>query len=86
MKNCIKKCFRDFFTEPDGVTLCPVRMLAICGFTWALCMSGWSVLALKVPFVIVEFGTAYGVMLAALGVALGMKTDAKEKVNVVATN
>ena len=82
----IKKWLFDIFSEPDNSTICPIRLLAIGGFVWALWMSGFSVLILKTPFVIVEFGTAYGVMLAALGIALGMKTDSKENKDVVLAN
>lgn len=71
----VKKWIKDFFSEPDGETICPLRVLGICGFTWALCMSGWSVLVMKAAFDIVAFGTAYAAMLAALGVGLGLKTD-----------
>jgi len=86
MKNFIKKVFKDSFTEPDGETICPVRILGVAGFAWALCMSGWSVLQLKAPFLMVDFGTSYGLMLAALGVAMGMKTDAKGTKNAIVAN
>jgi hypothetical protein len=83
MKHKLAQWFKDCFTEPDGITICPVRILAILGFLWALGMNGWSVLVLKVPFEIMAFGTSYGLMLAALGIALGAKTDAKGGANVV---
>ena len=86
MKEFIKKVFKDAFTEPDNNTICPVRILGIAGFAWALCMSGWSVLALKVPFLMVDFGTSYGLMLAALGVAMGLKTDSKGTKNAIVAN
>jgi hypothetical protein len=81
----LKKWVGDAFTEPNTDIVCPVRVLAICGFIWALWMNGWSVLMLKVPFDIMAFGGAYGVMLASLGVALGFKTDSKGTPNVVTT-
>lgn len=74
--NKLKKWINDTLTEPDGTTICPVRVLAILGFVYALCMNGWTVIVLKAAFDITAFGASYGVMLAALGVALGMKTDA----------
>jgi len=86
MKDFIKKLFKDACTEPDNNTICPVRILGITGFTWALCMSGWSVLALKTPFLMVEFGSSYGLMLAALGVAMGLKTDSKGAKNAIVAN
>lgn len=77
--NKLKQWVFDIFSEPDGETICPIRVLAILGFVYALCMSGWSVVVLKTVFDITAFGTSYGVMLAALGLALGFKTDtAKE--------
>ena len=79
----LKKWIFDLFSEPDNSTICPVRILAILGFVWALCMNGWSVLVLKAVFDITAFGTSYGVMLAAIGIALGMKTDSKETKDVV---
>lgn len=79
--NKISKWTKDIFTEPNNNTICPVRILAILGFIWALGMNGWTVLVLKAAFDITAFGTSYGVMLAALGVALGMKTDSKEVTN-----
>lgn len=79
MMNQLKKWIKDTCTEPNGETICPVRILAIAGFVWALSMSGWSVFALKAVFDITAFGTAYGIMLGALGVALGFKTDTKDK-------
>jgi hypothetical protein len=85
MMTKIKKWLNDAFTEPNTDTICPVRVLAIMGFCWALWMNGFSVLMLKVPFDIMAFGTSYGLMLAALGIALGAKTDAKAEVKVVAS-
>lgn len=79
----LKKWVLDLFTEPDNSTICPVRILSILGFIWALAMNGWSVLVLKAVFDITAFGTSYGVMLAALGLALGMKTDSKENKNAI---
>jgi len=76
--NIIKKFVKDFFTEPDNQTICPVRVLAILGFAWALSMNGWSVIVLKTAFDIVGFGTAYASMVAALGIALGLKSDSKK--------
>ncbi|MGZ8888067.1 MAG: hypothetical protein ACXW1D_00760 [Halobacteriota archaeon] len=77
--NKLKKWVSDIVTEPDGKTVCPIRCLAILGFLWALCMNGWSVIALKAVFDITAFGGSYAVMLAALGVALGMKTDSTKE-------
>ena len=71
----LKKFFKDFFTESNNHTICPVRVLAILGFMWALAMNGWSVIALKTAFDIVGFGTSYAAMIAALGLALGIKKD-----------
>lgn len=85
MIKIIKKFFKDFFTEPDGVTICPVRVLAILGFAWALVMNGWSVIVLKAVFDIVGFGTSYAAMIAALGLALGLKTDSERSKNNVVT-
>lgn len=78
----LKKWISDAFTEPGNDIVCPVRVLAILGFLWALGMNGWSVLVLKVPFDVMAFGTSYGLMLAALGIALGAKSDSKGTHNV----
>ncbi len=75
----LKKWVHDICTEPDNNTICPVRILGIGGFIWALVASGWSVIALGTPIDMMAFGGCYSAMLAALGLALGMKTDSSSK-------
>lgn len=78
----MNKVINDIMTEPNGHTICPVRVLACAGFIFALVMCGHSVVVLKVAFDIAAFGQAYGVMLGALGVALGLKSYGKGDANV----
>ena len=77
MKN-FYKWIKDAFSEPDCETVCIVRVLATAGFIFALVACGWNVFLMKAAFDVTAFGTAYGVMLASLGVALGIKTDTKK--------
>jgi hypothetical protein len=80
MKTFLKKLCKDFFSEPDGVTYCPIRILAFLGFMSGMAMSAYSVFMLKAVFDMVAYGTSYGLMLGALGIALGLKTDATKGV------
>lgn len=75
------KWFKDTMTEPDGETICPVRILALVGFLYALFVHGWSIFVLHAVFDLTSFGIAYGTMIATLGAALGLKTDSKGKPN-----
>lgn len=76
--NKLKQWVHDVFTEPNNNTICPVRLLAFGGFLYALFVHGWSIFVMGAAFDLMAFGGAYGVMLATLGVALGVKTDSKE--------
>jgi hypothetical protein len=79
----LKKWINDIFTEPDGKTMCPVRLLAIGGFLYALITHGWTIYAQHAAFDLQNFGTSFGIMLATLGASLGLKTDAKVDTPVV---
>lgn len=83
MLKLLKKWVNDVFTEPDGKTMCPVRVLAIGGFIYFLCTHGYSVYAQHAAFDLSGFGSSFGVMIATVGAALGFKTDAPTTPNVV---
>lgn len=72
----IKKMIRDVFTEPDGTTICPVRVVGILGTLQGLGLAGFDVLVQHAHFDLMAFGGGLGATIAALGVALGMKKDA----------
>lgn len=72
----IKKMFRDVFTEPDGVTICPVRVVGIFGTLQGLGLAAFDVLVQHAHFDLLAYGGGLGATVAALGVALGMKKDA----------
>lgn len=71
----IKQYIWQCVSEPDNKTICPVRVLAILGFLYFLGMNAYTTLGQGMPFNVQEFGTAFGVMMATVGVALGVKTD-----------
>lgn len=77
MMDGIKKMFRDVFTEPDGKTICPVRVIGIFGSMQGLGMSAYDVVIQHQHFDLQAYGLGMGATLAALGVALGMKKDAQ---------
>lgn len=74
--NKLKKWLKDIATEPDGETICPVRVLALLTFIYAFSVHAYSIFVLKAVFDLMAFGTAWGIMLTTLGISLGIKTDA----------
>lgn len=76
----LKKWIKDIFTEPDGKTVCIVRVLALIGFVYFIGAHAWSVFHLGAALNLSEFGTAFAAMIATVGGALGFKTDTPEKV------
>jgi hypothetical protein len=76
MIDALKKLFRDVFTEPDGATICPVRVVGIFGTLQGLGLAAFDVLVQHAHFDLLAFGGGLGATIGALGVALGMKKDA----------
>lgn len=77
MLNKIKTAIGHILTEPDNVTVCPVRVLGILGALQGLASSAYQVFWLHSPFDLQAYGLGLGATLLALGLALGMKKDTK---------
>lgn len=75
MFNTIKKGIHDLLTEPSNNVFCPVRVMAIGGFLYAIGQHAYSVIWQHVQFDLTAFGIGYGSMLATLGAALRWKSD-----------
>ena len=71
----LKAVLCDVFTEPNNHTICPVRILGVAGTAQGLALTVYTVVVHRAPFDIVAYGGGMGIMLAALGAALGMKKD-----------
>jgi len=76
MKELIKKLFRDTLTEPDGVTFCPARAIALATALSGLGLAIFAVVVNHEHFNFLEFGGGAGALLAGTGAALGFKKDA----------
>lgn len=72
----MKKIIRDLFTEPDGVTICPARMIGIFGSLGGIGLAFYDVMWQHAHFDLQAYGLGLGATLAALGAALGLKKDA----------
>lgn len=83
MLKLLKKWINDVFTEPDGKTMCPVRVLAVGGFVYFLSTHAFSVYAQHSAFDLSSFGSSFAMMIATVGAALGLKSDAPVAPNVV---
>lgn len=73
----IKKLFRDTLTEPDGVTFCPARAMALCMTVAGIGLVIFDVVAHQAHFDLQSYGIGAGALLAGTGGALGLKKDAQ---------
>lgn len=71
----IKKIIKDSFTEPDNETFCPVRLVGITGALQGLAMCAYDVVGQHAHVDLQNYGIGLGAIVAATGVALGMKKD-----------
>ncbi len=71
----IVKFFNDILTEPDGKTVCFIRIVAFAGIIQGLGMQAWTVFVQHSAFNLQEFGVGLGAIIATVGAALGMKKD-----------
>jgi hypothetical protein len=77
MMNLLKKLFRDTFTEPDGVTFCPARAMALGMTVSGIGLAVVDVVVHKHPFDLQQFGIGAGALFGGTGAMLQMKKDAK---------
>jgi hypothetical protein len=78
MMNWILKQLRDIFTEPDGKTICPVRVVGILATLQGIGLAAFDVLVQHAHFDFQAYGLGMGATITALGIALGMKKDASQ--------
>jgi hypothetical protein len=78
MMDWIRKQLRDIFTEPDGKTICPIRVIGIFATLQGIGLAAFDVLVQHAHFDLQAYGVGLGATLAALGLALGMKKDASQ--------
>lgn len=76
MMEWLNKQCRDIFTEPDGSTICPIRVIGIFATLQGVALSAYDVVARHAHFDLQAYGLGLGASIAALGLALGMKKDA----------
>ena len=62
-------------TETDNKTICPVRLTALGGTTYAFGCHFYSTFIQHVPFDMLAFSGGLGAILATLGGALAIKKD-----------
>ncbi len=75
----LNKWIKDCLTEPDGETICPIRIFAIIGFGYLLFTHAWSIYVLRAVFDLQAAAIGYSSLMITTGVALGSKTDATKK-------
>lgn len=71
----MKKIFNNISTEVDNKTVCPVRLTALGGTTYAFICHGWATFVNHVPFDMQSFSIGLGAILGTLGAALAIKKD-----------
>lgn len=72
----MKKFFHDLFTEPDNLTFCPIRLVAIWGALQYLGLAVANYIQHNV-FDAQNYAIGFGALLGGIGVALGLKKDTK---------
>lgn len=75
----LKQIIKDWFTGPDGVTYDPARALWILGIVAFLAFTAHSVYRSNKDFDMVNFGLAYGGLLAAGAAGVRIKQDSEPK-------
>lgn len=79
MLETIKKILKDLFTEDDNESADMIMFCAFAGFGTFLGLEIYEVIFKATPFDMTGFGTAFGLMLAGLGVAFNLKRSAQAK-------
>lgn len=80
MLDRIKRIFKDWVTEPDGITHCPIRWVAVIGIFQGLGTEVYTVFWQHAAFDLQAFGVGLGAIIATVGAALGMKKDTPKDV------
>lgn len=75
----LKAALHQMVTEPDNVTHCPVRWVALLGAGQGMVMQGWAVFVQHAAFDLQAFGIGIGVLVTSVGAALGIKKDSPPK-------
>lgn len=75
----LKKFLKDLFSEEDGETGDMIMVCAFAGFATFLGLEIHSTVFKGVVFDMIQYGTAYGVMLTGLGIAFKLKLDSQTK-------
>ena len=81
----LQKITKDCFTGPDGVTYDPARVLWIVGIVAFLAFTAHGVFKDDKAFDMVNFGLAYGGLLAAGAAGVKVKETTEPKATVVTT-
>lgn len=81
MFSIIKRVLNDWFTGPDGVTMDPARALWIIGMVAFLAFTAHSIYKSDKDFDMINFGLAYGSLLAAGAAGVRIKQDSEPKAN-----
>jgi hypothetical protein len=71
----IKKMLHNIASEPDNKTICPVRLTALGGTTYAFGCHAYATFLQHVPFDMMAFSGGLGAILATLGASLAVKKD-----------
>lgn len=71
----MKKIIHNISTEPDNTTICPVRLTALGGTTYAFGCHFWQTFIQHTPFDMQSFSIGLGAILATLGASLAVKKD-----------
>lgn len=69
----MQKIISDLFTENDGVTVCPGRVLLFAGAIVFFILACYTVVWLGESFNAMQFGTGYGTIIGAGTAAIGYK-------------
>jgi len=72
----LRERFLQTITEPDGVTLCPVRITALAAVGGYHALVAWIVAAQKTPLTMTDCGL-YAQHMSILGSSLGVAVGAK---------
>ncbi len=75
----LKKILKDFFTEDDNESADLIPVVAFIGVLVYLGLYIYVTVAKSQPFNATDFGTGYGIMQTAFGLAFKLKRDAQVK-------
>jgi hypothetical protein len=69
----IKKILTDYFTERDGKSFCPVRLMAFIAFFWFLILSTIELKQNCRDFSLVDMASGISILIGIISAGIGIK-------------